>query len=240
MAEAVRRSAYTGAAKGVFVAGTDTGVGKTLVACALLRGFAALGLRAAGMKPVAAGAVRRNGVLYNDDVEQLRAAASVDAPLASINPYCFAPPIAPHVAAREAGVIIRMATIAKCHAQLARVADMVVVEGAGGLLVPLGRTIDAADIPLRLNLPVVLVVGMRLGCLNHALLTVAALRARGLRLAGWIANGIDPAMKRREQNLQALRARIRAPLLGAVRHAQNPQPVRIAEDLDIKQLIAGI
>ncbi|MGV3628979.1 MAG: dethiobiotin synthase [Betaproteobacteria bacterium] len=223
-------------ARGLFVAGTDTGVGKTLVACALLRGFAARGLRVVAMKPVAAGAVRRRGVWHNDDVAQLRAAANVDMPQAVINPYCFAPAIAPHIAAQASGVKIRMAVIAKNYARLGRNADLVVVEGAGGLLVPLGGTFSAADIPSRLNLPVVLVVGLRLGCLNHALLSVEALQARGVYLAGWIANRIDPAMARAAENLQALRVRIKAPLLGTVRHAQNPQPARIARLLDIECL----
>jgi dethiobiotin synthetase len=228
------------AAKGIFIAGTDTGVGKTLIACALLRGFAARGLQVAAMKPVAAGAVRRRGVWQHDDVVQLRAAANVDAPLAMINPYCFAPPIAPHIAAREAGVAIRMALIAKSYAQLARSADRVVVEGAGGLLVPLGGTLSAADIPARLGLPVVLVVGLRLGRLNHALLTVEALRARGLYLAGWVANRIDPAMARTTENLQTLRARIKAPLLGTVRHVQNPQAAQLARMLDFRRLEARL
>lgn len=224
------------AAKGLFVAGTDTGVGKTLIACALLQGFAARGLRVAGMKPVAAGAVRRRGVWHNDDVAQLRAAANVDAPQTAVNPYCFAPPIAPHIAAREAGVAIRMAVIAKSYAQLARSADLVVVEGAGGLLVPLGGTFSAADIPARLGLPVVLVVGLRLGCLNHALLTVAAMQARGLYLAGWIANRIDPAMARVAENLQTLRASIKAPLLGIVPYVRNPQSVKAVRAVDMKRL----
>jgi len=224
------------ASKGIFVAGTDTGVGKTLIACALLRGFAARGLRVVGMKPVAAGAVRRRGVWHHDDVVQLRTAANVDAPLALVNPYCFVPPIAPHIAAQEAGVTIRMAVIEKSYARLGRNADLVVVEGVGGLLVPLGRRLNAADIPARLDLPVVLVVGLRLGCLNHALLTVEALQARGLYLAGWIANRIDPAMARATENLQTLRARIKAPLLGMVRYAQNPQLAEIRM-LDIEQLL---
>jgi dethiobiotin synthetase len=226
--------------KGVFIAGTDTGVGKTLIACALLHGFAARGLRVAGMKPVAAGAVRRRGVWHHDDVVQLRAAANVDAPQAVVNPYCFAPPIAPHIAAQKAGVTIRMTVIVKNYARLGRSADLVVVEGAGGLLVPLGRRFSAADIPVRLDLPVVLVVGLRLGCLNHALLTVEALQARGLYLAGWIANRVDPAMARASENLQALRARIKAPLLGTVRHVQNPQPARVARMLDISWLEARL
>lgn len=222
--------------KGIFIAGTDTGVGKTLIACALLQGFAARGLRVAGMKPVAAGAVRRRGIWHNDDVAQLRTAANVDAPQAVVNPYCFAPPVAPHIAAQEAGMTMRMAVIAKSYAQLARSADLVVVEGVGGLLVPLGRTFSAADIPARLGLPVVLVVGLRLGCLNHALLTVAALQARGLYLAGWIANRIDPAMARTAENLQTLCARIKAPLLGTVPHARNPQSAKIVRAVDMNRL----
>jgi dethiobiotin synthetase len=224
------------AAKGVFITGTDTGIGKTLIACALLHGFAARGLRVAAMKPVAAGAVRRRGVWQHDDVLQLRAAANVAAPQGKVNPYCFAPPIAPQIAAQAAGLNIRMAVIEKNYLQLARDADRVVVEGAGGLLVPLTGSFSAADIPLRLGLPVVLVVGMRLGCLNHALLTVEALQARGLRLAGWVANRIDPDMARADENLQTLRARIKAPLLGTVRHAKNPQPVAVARMLDIERL----
>jgi len=228
------------AARGVFIAGTDTGVGKTLVACALLRGLAATGLRVVGMKPVAAGATRRQGVWHNEDVVQLRAAGNIDAPQAWINPYCFAPPIAPHIAARESGTTIRMTPIARCYAQLARRADAVVVEGVGGLVVPLGRMFDAADIPGRLDLPVVLVVGMRLGCLNHALLTVEALQSRGLRLVGWIANRIDPDMTRATQNLQDLRRRIKAPLFGDVHYARNPRAEHAVRMLDINRLNAAI
>lgn len=226
--------------RGVFVAGTDTGIGKTLVACALLRGLAAQGLLVSGMKPVAAGATRRRGVWYHDDVERLRAAANVDAPREQVNPYCFAPPIAPHVAAGEVGVSIRMAVIACNYARLAARADVVVVEGVGGLLVPLSSRLSAADIPRRLDLPVVLVVGMRLGCLNHALLTLEAAQARGLRLAGWIANVIDPAMARRRQNFETLCKRIPAPLLGEVKYAAKPDADRVAQALDIKRLNAVV
>jgi dethiobiotin synthetase len=228
------------AGRGVFVAGTDTGIGKTLIACALLRGLAKAGLRAVGMKPVAAGARRGQGVWYHDDVEQLRAAANVDAPRQTINPYCFAPPIAPHIAAREAGVVVSLSVIARNYARLAVRSDIVVVEGVGGLLVPLGPRLNAAAIPVRLNLPVVLVVGLRLGCLNHALLTVEAVQARGLRLAGWIANSIDPAMSRRAENLDALRRSIPAPLLGIVKNAAKPDADRVARALDISRINAVI
>jgi len=227
-------------ARGLFVAGTDTGVGKTLAACALLHGFAGLGLRAVGMKPVAAGATFSRGVWHNDDVAQLQAASSVEVKASAINPYCFAPPIAPHIAAAEAGAAIRLSTIAAGYRRLARTADVVVVEGVGGLLVPLGRRCCASDIPLRLGLPVVLVVGLRLGCLNHALLTVDAMQRRGLSFAGWIANRIDPQMSRRAQNLDALRERLAAPLLGVLPHARDPRPKRLSRTLDINTLNARI
>ncbi len=222
--------------RGVFIAGTDTGVGKTLVACALLNGLGKMGLRAAGMKPVAAGAYRRGRVWHNDDVQQLRAAGNVELPLSSVNPYCFAPAIAPHVAALEVRRPIRLAVIRSHYARIARSVDVVVVEGVGGLLVPLGRRANAVEIPQRLHLPVVLVVGMRLGCLNHALLTAEALRARGLRFAGWIANDMDPGMSRLQQNLDALRERLPAPLLGHVRHVRKPRLGNIVKMLDISRL----
>lgn len=234
------RASFRTPGRGVFIAGTDTGVGKTLVACALLRAFSVLGLRTVGMKPVAAGAVRRGGVWYHDDVERLRAAASVDVPREWINPYCFAPAVAPHIAAAEAGRHIRLDVIERSYRRLQQCADIVVVEGVGGLAVPLSRTRDAVDIPVRLQLPVVLVVGMRLGCLNHALLTAAAMQARGLRLAGWIACAIDPDMARAEQNLRALQQRLTAPLLGRIRHSPNPAPDRVLRTVNIKRLNAMI
>ncbi len=227
-------------ARGVFIAGTDIGVGKTLVACALLQAFAELGLRTVGMKPVAAGAARRGGVWYHDDVERLRAAASVKLSREWINPYCFAPAVAPHIAAAEAGRRIRLDVIERSYHRLRKCADIVVVEGVGGLAVPLSRTRDAVDIPLRLQLPVVLVVGMRLGCLNHALLTAAAVHARGLRLAGWIACAIDPDMARAEQNLRALQQRLTAPLLGRIRFMSNPAPDSVLRTLNISRLNAVI
>lgn len=227
-------------ARGVFIAGTDTGVGKTLVACAVLRGLSAIGLRVSGMKPVAAGAQRIRGAWYNEDVAQLRAAGNVDSPPQWVNPYCFAPAIAPHIAAREAGTAISLTRIAGNYSRLASRADVVVVEGAGGLLVPLGARHVVADIPRRLGLPVVLVVGMRLGCLNHALLSAESLQSRGLLFAGWVANEIDPGMSRRTQNLETLRARLPAPLLGHVRHARIPRSERVVQTLDIERLNACI
>jgi dethiobiotin synthetase len=197
--------------RGIFVAGTDTDVGKTIVATALLRALAQAGVRAVGMKPVAAGILP--GTTENADVEALVAAASVDAPRRDVNPYALRPPIAPHLAAERAGVAIELDTIAAAYARLAMRAEVVVVEGAGGVLVPLCSRSDMLDVPRRLGIPALLVVGVRLGCLNHALLSVLAFAARGVRLAGWVANRIDPAMEEGDANVATLAARIPAPLV---------------------------
>ncbi|MEP7206382.1 MAG: dethiobiotin synthase [Casimicrobiaceae bacterium] len=195
--------------RGIFVTGTDTGVGKTFVACALLRTLVAGAVRAVGMKPVAAGI--EPGETLADDVRALQAAGNVDAAMASINPYAFVPPIAPHVAAEQTGTTIDLERIAAAYADLAAQSDVVVVEGAGGPLVPLGPRIDMLDIAARLRLPVLLVVGLRLGCIHHALAAELAIRSRGLVLAGWVANRIDPTMLEPEASLAAIAARIGAP-----------------------------
>jgi dethiobiotin synthetase len=224
----------------LFVTGTDTGVGKTLVACALLRRWQRRGALAIGMKPVAAG---RDAAGRNEDVDALRAASSAD--LASrlsdrqINPYAFAPPIAPHLAAAEAGVDIGFAPILSAYAVLASQATAIVVEGVGGFRVPLGGDGDSADLAVALGLPVVLVVGLRLGCLNHALLTEEAIRARGLALAGWVANRIDPQMRRAEDNLDSLRQRLAAPLLGSLPFMAGPDAELAAERLRLPDEIAA-
>ena len=222
--------------RGFFVTGTDTGVGKTLVCCALLYGFAALGKSVIGMKPVAAGAIRSADGLVNDDVALLRAASNVEAPPHLVNPYCFEPPIAPHLAAEQAGAAIDFATIANAYRQLATVADIVIVEGIGGFCVPLNHNEDSADLAQRLGLPVILVIGLRLGCLNHALLTAQAIRAKGLQLVGWIANCIDPALAAADENVAALAERLAAPLLGKVKFAVAPDPQRIAALIALPRL----
>lgn len=199
---------------GLFIAGTDTGVGKTLVAQALIQRYVAAGKRVAAMKPVSAGCVKTPEGWLNDDVAQLRAASNVALPLALMNPYAFELPIAPHIAAQQAGIEIDLARIESAYREIESQSDDVIVEGVGGLLVPINATQTAVDIVVRLNLPVILVVGMRLGCLNHALLTVEAMQQRGLTLAGWIANRIDPAMPAFDANLASLQARISAPLWG--------------------------
>jgi dethiobiotin synthetase len=197
------------AARGILVTGTDTGVGKTRVAVALLQALADRGIAAAGMKPVAAGIAP--GATANEDVLQLMAAAGVDAPLADVNPFAYPDPIAPHVAAAAAGHPIALEAIGAAYGRLARRADAVVVEGAGGALVPLDARHDVLDIAATLRLPVLLVVGVRLGCINHALLTALAIRSRGLDLAGWVANRIDPAMDQPDASITALAERLAAP-----------------------------
>ncbi len=221
---------------GFFVTGTDTGVGKTLVSCALLRGFASRGLRAVGMKPVAAGASMARGRLVNEDVTALKAAGNVEAPDELVNPYCFAPPIAPHIAAAQAGVVIELQRVQAAYTRLAALADCVIVEGAGGFRVPLGPHFDTADLAAQLCLPVILVVGMRLGCINHALLTAAAVESAGLSLAGWIANHIDPDMLHATDNVNSLQDRLRAPLLARLAYARDPRNAIEGDILDIGAL----
>jgi dethiobiotin synthetase len=194
--------------RGIFVTGTDTGVGKTVVACAILRALAASGLRAVGMKPVASGIAR--GAACNPDVDALAAAGNVSVELALINPYAFAPAISPHLASRRCGTIIDLQRIAAAYRELAARAERIVVEGAGGALAPLDERLDMLDIARELSLPVVLVVGLRLGCINHALLSAHAIRARGLVLAGWVANSVDPEMEARDDNISALERRLPA------------------------------
>ncbi len=218
-------------ARGLFVTGTDTGVGKTLVATALVRGLARTGARVVGMKPVAAGGLLATpDGLVNEDVIALRAAGNVDARLADVNPYVFEAPIAPHIGAAWAGVEISLDRIREAHAALAATADAVVVEGAGGFLVPLSDMLNFADVAVALGLPVVLVVGMRLGCLNHALLTREAILGRGLRLAGWVANRIDPDMAAFDDNLATLTTRMQAPRLAVVPHLAVTEELTMAID----------
>lgn len=206
-----------------FITATDTDAGKTYIASALVSHFAQLGLKSVGMKPIAAGCEWVDGVLQNSDVHQLRQASNVDAPLSLINPYAFQPPIAPHIATQRVGVEIELEKIQQAFTQLSQLADVVIVEGAGGFLVPLNDTQTMADLAASLNIPVILVVGMRLGCINHALLSVQAIQARGLTLAGWVANQIDPNMAMLTENIQTLKQRIHAPCLAEVAWRQTPQ-----------------
>lgn len=211
-----------------FLTGTDTEIGKTFITCALLHRASRDGRQAVGLKPVAAGT---DAAGLNEDVEHIRAASKVELPLEVINPYCFKAAVAPHIAAAEEGRSIEFAPIkAACAAALAQ-ADLIIVEGVGGFRVPLGNDGDSADLAVALGLPVILVIGMRLGCISHALLTAEAISARGLKLAGWVANRIDPAMARFEENLTTLQALLPAPLLGIVPHAPSGGAAGAAEFL---------
>ncbi len=213
-----------------FVTGTDTGVGKTHATCALLHAARCRGQTAIGMKPVAAGA-DANG--RNEDVDRLIAASSVAAALELVNPYCFQAPVAPHLAAAEEGMAIDFDKITGALKELRSLANLVLVEGVGGFRVPLGPTTDSADLARAFGLPVILVVGLRLGCLNHALLTFEAIRGRGLPLAGWIANCVDPAMDRWQDNVAALTERLKGPLLGVLPYQQLPDPAAAGQVLTL-------
>ncbi len=215
-----------------FVTGTDTGVGKTLVSAALLHVLARRHARVVGMKPVAAGLVEHQGRMVSEDVLQLRAASTLAVSPELDNPFALPEPLSPHLAARHAGVALRVADLLAPARALQAQADALVVEGAGGWRVPINDDETLADLARALAAPVVLVVGLRLGCLNHALLTAEAIRADGLVLAGWVANRIDPQMAAADENLDHLRARLGAPLLGVVPWSDTPpDPARIALNL---------
>ncbi len=212
-----------------FVTGTDTGVGKSLVAGALVRTQVLQGWRVAGMKPVAAGATwqpdpqGQGGQWRNEDVELLAAASNVVVARSALCPYVLEKPLAPHIAAELAGIELDREVILRAYARLRAQSDAVVVEGVGGFRVPLAPGFDTADLACSLGLPVVLVVGLRLGCLNHAALTAEAIAARGLYLAGWVANCIDPRMSQPERNLATLAGLLHAPCLGVIPHLANPR-----------------
>ena len=223
-----------------FVTGTDTGVGKTLVTAALLRRLRESGLSVAGMKPIAAGAMAGPEGPANEDALLLQAESSVRHPYATVNPWLFEPAVAPHIAAAEAGRAVDTARITDAHDRLRASAEVVLAEGAGGFLVPLDANRSCAELPALLGMEVILVVGLRLGCLNHAFLTVEAIAARGLALAGWIGNSIDPRFSRREANLATLESRIPAPCLGIVPWMAEPDVATAAASLSGAASLARI
>jgi dethiobiotin synthetase len=224
--------------RGCFVTGTDTGVGKTRTARALLTVFGQqLGCRAVGMKPVASGAIETPDGLRNPDALALQAAANVEVPYADVNPYLFAPATAPHLAAAAVGAEISTGVISNCFARLATCADVVVVEGAGGWLTPIGPRQSMADVAAILGLPVILVVAMRLGCINHAVLTAQAILGAGIPLAGWVENRIeaDPDGVL-DGYSQALAERISAPRLGVLPR-RVPDRGASAGDFELGRLV---
>ena len=190
--------------QGLFITGTDTGVGKTLVSVSFVKALVRHGLRVSVMKPIASGSEHTQAGLRNADALALAEASNVTVPYASINPYCFEPAISPHIAAEESRVEVDIGLIRSRFQALASGADFVVVEGAGGWYAPIGEAKWMADLPKSLKIPVILVVGVRLGCLNHALLTKRAIEASGVELVGWVANSLDPTIERAAQNLSSL------------------------------------
>lgn len=227
--------------EGLFITGTDTGCGKTAVAAGIIHRLRSRGVTAAGMKPVASGCRRTPTGLRNEDAERLLEASGLELDYHQVNPYAFIPPVAPHLAADEAGVTISTDTILAAFRDLRRRADCVVVEGVGGWSVPLGPDFMLADLARALDLPVVLVVGMKLGCLNQALLSARAIRDDGLNLAGWIANAMDPEMERAGANLVSLKGLLApAPCLGVVDHHAPATAEAVARHLRFDRLMAAM
>lgn len=202
--------------QGYFITGTDTGIGKTIVSTLLIQHFIAQGEKVIGMKPIASGAQLVNGQLQNEDALALMQVANVSADYELINPYCFAPAIAPHIAAADSATPISLAHIVDCYAQVSAKADRVIIEGVGGWRVPINDQKDVADLAMALNLPVILVVGLRLGCINHAVLTAEAILAKGCNLIGWVANQIEPNLTAGKENLAAITSRIPRPCLAVI------------------------
>ena len=223
----------------LFITGTDTGVGKTFATCALIAALQELGIDVAAMKPVAAGTVQSAGMAMNEDVAAYQDLTHHRFPLHLVNPYCFHEAIAPHIAAAHQGITPDLSMIHTAYNQLAERADVILVEGAGGFLVPLSEDHSMAEIPAQLHLDVILIVGMRLGCLNHALLTAEAIRTRGLTLAGWIANTPGETMNAYDENLSTLKRLLGAPLLGELRFDPDPKGAaqRAAAHLQLNPLL---
>jgi dethiobiotin synthetase len=208
---------------GFFITGTDTGVGKTHVAVALTRACVAAGKRVAVMKPVAAGVTLTDEGPRNDDALELLAASNVEAPYEDVNPWLLRLPASPHLAARADGVTIGADAVVAACVRLAQRADLVLAEGAGGWLAPISATRTMADLAVALGFPAILVVGLRLGCLNHALLTRDSLRAHGVPFAGWIANHLDPDMALARDNISTLSERFGVDPLAVVPHGKTPK-----------------
>ena len=217
----------------LFVTGTDTGAGKTVASAALLHAFRARGLRAVGMKPVASGCVATAEGWRNDDALALRAASDPVPPYDDLNPYALPAPLAPEIAARDAGVDVQLGVLVSAFERLHPRADLVLVEGVGGWAAPLTATLDQRHLVQELRLPVVLVVGMRLGCINHARLSARAIQDDGARLVGWIANEVDPHMERRDENFALLSARLPVPCWGRLPYAPEADARAMATHLAV-------
>ena len=222
-----------------FITGTDTGVGKTRIAAALCHALGARGLRVAAMKPVASGCSLTPEGLRNDDALALLAAMNVRARYSDVNPYAFAPAIAPHIAAQEAGIGIDFEVLDRAFERLRMQSQALIVEGAGGWLAPLDASRGFADLAAHWQMDVILVVGMRLGCLNHALLTAESIERRGLRLCGWVANTIDPWVERLKENISSLQSRLTAPCVGYFSFQPQAPLETLAQGLAVDALLGS-
>lgn len=222
---------------GYFITGTDTDIGKTLIAATLLHQLTRQGLKAIGMKPIAAGATLIDKQWHNEDVAQLRAVSNIDLPQKLTTPYLMQTPVAPHIAAELENIVLDPAQLHQSYRHVTNATDWIIVEGIGGFCVPLNTQYDTADFAQQLNLPIIMVVGLRLGCLNHALLTAQAIQSRGLLLAGWVANLIDPCMPYIQSNIHALQDRLAAPLLGYVPRLKPATPANALQHLDFNLLV---
>jgi len=222
-----------------FVTGTDTDAGKTLVTCALLKAAATAGYTTVAMKPVAAGAINTDQGLRNEDAVLLQSASTIQLPYEQVNPICFPQAIAPHIAAQSSGKRVKVERLAGfCQGILLKRANLTLIEGAGGWRVPLNEREFLSDLVKQLNIPVILVVAMRLGCLNHALLTAEAIARDGLQLAGWVANRIDPNMQCYEENRDTLSSAFDGPLLAEIPFFSSiPDPVQAAACFALDQLM---
>jgi dethiobiotin synthetase len=225
-----RRKTVT--ARSIYITGTDTGIGKTLVSASLLAVLNDAGVRATGMKPVASGCEQTPDGLRNADALALLAQSHGAPDYARVNPFAFREPVAPQIAAREEGAEITLEPIKDAFAALSTNTDCVVVEGVGGWSVPLSESLMQHDVVRALKLPVILVVGIRLGCINHALLSARAIATDGLELIGWIGSRIDPHMLRADENIATLRERLPAPCLGILPFAANADARRMGAHLE--------
>lgn len=223
-------------AQGYFITGTDTDVGKTTIALGLMAAFQKQGLTVAAMKPVSAGCEPSADGLRNEDALRLMGQASIDLHYELVNPYAFEPAIAPHIAASESGITMQTEPLVKAYKRIAKQADVVVVEGAGGWLVPLNDSQTMADLAIALGLPVINVVGIRLGCLNHAQLTAESIHAHDLKQVGWVANHLSADMLKSSDNIQSLTQRLPDSLLGEIPYLNNPDAEGIANYLDVTSL----
>jgi dethiobiotin synthetase len=223
-----------------FVTGTDTNVGKTLFSCALLQAAQQAGYRTAAMKPVAAGAIDTPDGLRNDDALLLQAACTEMLSYREVNPFCFAEPLSPHLAAQRSGRRLQVERLVGfCQGVLMRRANLTVIESAGGWRVPINDNETLADLAKQLKLPVILVVGMRLGCLNHAMLSAEAIYRDGLELAGWVANTFDPDMPARADNIATLERELMAPLLADIPLLPTPVQLQSAVPFINLQALVG-